>query len=667
MAKGQQKPKEINDEQKLRDYLARDTSEHIVVRTRLRTSERVLARVTDGIYREPSSALRELISNAYDADANTVVIAMDAPRFEKIIVRDDGRGMSADVLTRMTQHIGGSAKRTNEAAPLGIASKANHDVSPGGRPLIGKIGIGIFSVSQLARRFKIITKERGSSHRLVADIRLRQYSETNPSGDDTDETLIGDVFITKSPTTDKKGHGTEIILEDIKPGVRDLLRSADLWQALNSVELHDGAGAAPDPYGPNLPQPPTYHSGWISELRPSSDTATTLDALPRFPWKDGDAADVRMGKLFEAVSAQLSMNERPDLATTLDYYLRLLWSLSLASPVPYLDEHPFDIKGGLDAPALFWLSNTRKGQAAAVPFKRGETIRSAIEASVDGKPRLLAGKTAPAGTFRVLVDGVELRRPIRLRFRSPSTRGLQHGLLFAGKYVPNLSSVPEALRGGDLAFEAYLYWGGRVVPKENNGVLVRIRDASGALFDDTFFKYKVSEQTRLRQITAEVFIQSGLDAALNIDRESFNFAHPHAQIVERWVHGALRQLVNRHKDLSAQLLDDQRKEKNRDQQSKTRQFAQSVWEQRRPDDPLPDVTVARDRVEAARLKSPGTLTLVTADMPSLSGKYDNEDLRNKAEALAHVLAAFGATDGLSFSERQALIDSIFQIFLGPAQ
>ena len=40
--------------------------------TELRTDERVIARVTDGIYRQPGSAIRELVSNAYDADATRV-------------------------------------------------------------------------------------------------------------------------------------------------------------------------------------------------------------------------------------------------------------------------------------------------------------------------------------------------------------------------------------------------------------------------------------------------------------------------------------------------------------------------------------------------------------------------------------------------------------------
>jgi len=52
------------------------------------------------------------------------------------------------------------------------------------------------------------------------------------------------------------------------------------------------------------------------------------------------------------------------------------------------------------------------------------------------------------------------------------------------------------IRGGDLSFEAYFLWAPKVVPKENNGVLVRISDASGTLFDESFMKYQIAEQTR---------------------------------------------------------------------------------------------------------------------------------------------------------------------------
>src|SRR5258705_5196864 len=92
------------------------------VEARLKTDERVLARITDGIYRQPASALRELISNAYDADAREVVILTDAPRFSSIVVRDDGIGLSPRTLAHLIKNIGGSAKRTPEGEELEITS-----------------------------------------------------------------------------------------------------------------------------------------------------------------------------------------------------------------------------------------------------------------------------------------------------------------------------------------------------------------------------------------------------------------------------------------------------------------------------------------------------------------------------------------------------------------
>ena len=61
-----------------------------VANATLRTDERVIARITDGIYRQPASALRELLSNAYDAEATRVIVTTDAPRFSRLIIEDNG-------------------------------------------------------------------------------------------------------------------------------------------------------------------------------------------------------------------------------------------------------------------------------------------------------------------------------------------------------------------------------------------------------------------------------------------------------------------------------------------------------------------------------------------------------------------------------------------------
>lgn len=95
----------IDKQEDLVEWLSKKSNENTVVRTKLKASDRVIARVTDGIYRQPSSALRELISNAWDADANRVTIFTDVPRFSRIYVRDDGRGMSYETLSRLVHSI----------------------------------------------------------------------------------------------------------------------------------------------------------------------------------------------------------------------------------------------------------------------------------------------------------------------------------------------------------------------------------------------------------------------------------------------------------------------------------------------------------------------------------------------------------------------------------
>jgi hypothetical protein len=194
----------------------------------LETDQRVLARITEGIYRQPASALRELVSNAYDADATEVVILTDAPRFDQITVRDNGLGLSPEVLTQLLKHIGGSVKRSEKGKELEVTSSEDVNLSPGGRQLIGKLGIGIFSVAQFTRHFLIITKTAGDGFRTVADITLGKKGE---SVDKEEEVIFetGHYRIWRESATDTRSQGTEIKLLDLLPRTRGELASDDLW------------------------------------------------------------------------------------------------------------------------------------------------------------------------------------------------------------------------------------------------------------------------------------------------------------------------------------------------------------------------------------------------------------------------------------------------------
>jgi HSP90 family molecular chaperone len=234
----------VTDESELVQQIRGSNDSDHVITTTLRTDERVIARITDGIYRQPGSALRELISNAYDADATRVVVTTDAPRFQRISIEDDGIGMTPEALAHLLLHIGGSAKRSYEGRALGITADSNPLLSPGGRRLIGKIGIGLFSVAQLTQSFQIITKVKGDRYRTIATVALKHYEdqEAASAGGSKGKFESGKVNIWRERAADVPAHGTSVVLTNIRRQARDTLRSREIW---STIDRNDDA-ADPD-------------------------------------------------------------------------------------------------------------------------------------------------------------------------------------------------------------------------------------------------------------------------------------------------------------------------------------------------------------------------------------------------------------------------------------
>ncbi len=630
-----------------------------ITKAKLETDDRVLARITDGIYRQPASALRELLANAYDADASEVVVSMDPPRFSRISVRDDGIGMSKRSLTRLINHIGGSSKRTYEGGQLGIAASGDPSLTPGGRRLIGKIGIGLFSVSQLTRKFRILTKQKGERYRLVAEVQLRTYSEDDiaklePAETGDQRIVTGHVSIQSVLAEDVDAHGTEIILLELHPAARDMLRSRDIWERV------PGAHATSLDTLEEKFSPPSYHVGWVDSK--SDNIVKNSESLP---WQDGDLPREKFLKLYDAVAREVGKTKpKPRLEGTLDRYLHTLWILSLSAPLDYLDGmHPFDLNEE-HLPRYFKLSNDAKGQATELKLK-GSTLRQFL--------KLEAPQRGVRTPFRVFVDGVELARPLRFD-NLPAASRTEHTkrpLLFVGKCEPPLEKMPADVVGGrSLAFEAYLLWTPRVAPTDHNGVMVRISDASGTLFDATFFGYQVAELMRLSQITAEIFVLRGLDAALNIDRESFNFGHPHAKIVSSWVHRALRQLSNVQKNVG----------KEQREQKRTKSAVQQVdrldklVEKHAGNAEVPEAVFVdagqEDDIAAKRTKGDIVLSrpVVLGDLPSVKASAASSHKRATFErqmiALAKLLEVHGVFEHMNYQQQQELLSGIASIF-GP--
>lgn len=620
------------------------------VETTLRTSERVIARVTDGIYRQPSSAIRELISNAYDADAKRVVVHTDAPRFERIVVEDDGHGMAPEALAYLIQNIGGSAKRRGEGSGLGMTSSSDPSLSPGGRKLIGKIGIGLFSVAQLTNTFQIITKTKGDGFRTVASIVMRQYSdEPGKVGDDQAEFESGKVRIWREVALDTESQGTTIILSNIRRQARDTLRSDDVWSVIEQNE------SALDDEKVEI-DPPKYHIGRTDrtgEMLRAVECQTSA-----LPWVPGDLPHERFRKLVDSVWREVEEgNSNPKLESLFDYYLRMVWQLSLAIPLSYVAGHLFD-EPASDWTRTFLLSNSPKGKASEAEDAGNVSIRDLYGLSTSG-----------AEDFGVVFDGIELCHPIQYRDLPTTSSALKQPLVFVGKVSEAFSKVPFELSGGPLEFEAYLFWSPKIAPVEHQGALVRINGASGTLFDPTFMRYQVQEIQRLKQVTCEIFVRSGLDSALNIDRESFNVAHPHAVYITKWVHSALRQLATAQKRVAAEVRGNVREIRERESHSRVQAIADRVWDRRNVGSNAepPSIQISDGSGHHGGEKADYVFSRAAVLSPVLDeaiaprSTIETRLAEEKVRAIAQVLAAFNLLDVLSKPQQEEMLRAIYQI------
>ena len=200
--------------------------------------------------------------------------------------------------------------------------------------------------------------------------------------------------------------------------------------------------------------------------------------------------------------------------------------------------------------------------------------------------------------------------------------------------------------------------------KENNGVLVRVNNASGVLFDPSFLSYQVSELTRLRQLMSEVFISEGLDAALNIDRESFNYSHPHYQYLQKWVHFAVRQTTNKLKGLNKEVLDAKRARESFSRANRLDTLVGKVWEARKGADAEPPPTVRLAPRGQALLddREGGVLVFDSGQLAAKAADRDVAVDASQVEALAKVLSAWGMLDDLSWDEQQSLLTDIAAVF-----
>jgi hypothetical protein len=159
------------------------------------------------LYRSFATVLGEAISNAWDADARNVRIYLD-PERDGFWIKDDGAGMTADDFQNKFLKIGYSKRKEGTSK------------SPGGRPYIGRKGIGKLALLSCAARIHVVSKVKGASYvggtidnseldtAITEDLTPQEYRLGQ-----ADESYF-------SRYTEGHEHGTIIHFEGLKDGVK---------------------------------------------------------------------------------------------------------------------------------------------------------------------------------------------------------------------------------------------------------------------------------------------------------------------------------------------------------------------------------------------------------------------------------------------------------------
>ena len=123
--------------------------------------KRIVKILSGSTYTNFPSAIREIISNSYDADAENVTIDVDLKK-EIIAIRDDGHGMNESDFAFYLRIAGKSRKKDDE-------------VTKARRKIIGQFGVGFLSALPFCQKYIIETKRKGSGDVLFATISSDEY------------------------------------------------------------------------------------------------------------------------------------------------------------------------------------------------------------------------------------------------------------------------------------------------------------------------------------------------------------------------------------------------------------------------------------------------------------------------------------------------------------
>lgn len=185
--------------------------------------KRIVRILSQSTYETFPNAIKEIITNSYDADATEVKVNIDQSN-ETIIVEDNGKGMSESELEFFLRIAGRKREKGTTTAS--------------GRNIIGQFGVGFLASFPFFKNYEIETTKQGSTNIVEASIPSHKYFTDEKIVDIGDIKINGHVY---SDPNKKKKHYTKIKLNGFTSMTKEFFNPQSKEEASRySIQSWDG-------------------------------------------------------------------------------------------------------------------------------------------------------------------------------------------------------------------------------------------------------------------------------------------------------------------------------------------------------------------------------------------------------------------------------------------
>lgn len=444
----------------------------------------ILIHIGAGIYNSVAGAIKELVSNSFDADATQVLITTDYPRFQEIKVVDDGLGMTDDRFREAMRSIGTSLKGTVE--PRRSSTKFK-------RPVIGHLGIGLMALSQVCAKAEIESQAEGSTSKFLAILDFSQFQKRES---EQKEAATFNIYEKDPERSAQRAVELKNIMRDRST---DRATKAMLRKLRKEAERQEKEHWGYCILYPDLPAIPGQQ-GTVITLRGIKegiqklliDDGRPLNTIPKpylnkgFAWEE--YRDAVNALPWEEICERLRTGAGRFTYQSLPMYHQFLWELSVMTPVQYLPTGPVEIKRSI------------------LEEDRGKIKKFDFSLRVDNRP---------------------LYKPILL----PSGALAKDANQLQERYDYYIETIDfdRTVDEDRLKYHGYIFWQRKqVAPTAIRGIEIYIRNVGIGLYDYTLMNYGIRNPAhRAGQVSGEIYVDAGLERALNVDRNSFRETDAH--------------------------------------------------------------------------------------------------------------------------------------------